>query len=97
MGRLSSALETGLGIDLPSRAAISRAVVALVTTGFVVGWSAFWTLVARNHVVRGSFLDAGFTFLVMAGPALVWLVDALDERVSVDLPAPHVKPDYMSA
>lgn len=68
--------------------------VAVVTTlafvGGTVGWSLFWSNVARLHYAQGELPSALFTAAVYVAPAVAVLGWYLGETLGVDVPTPSL-------
>lgn len=78
---------------------IARVVDAMTTVAIVVGllgWSLFWTNLARLHYSQGDLLSALFTAAAFVGPAIAILGWYVGKSVGVDMPAPDIDVNALS-
>ncbi|GAB7093667.1 hypothetical protein JCM30237_08190 [Halolamina litorea] len=75
--------------------ATARVAAALTTLAVVVGlvgWSAFWSNLARLNYAQGDLLSALFTAATLVAPGIWALVWYVGESAGADVPAPTVGP-----
>lgn len=91
--RMGSVRRTASSIG--SRAVEAASTVALV--GALLGWSLFWSNLARVHYSQGDLASALFTAAVFVGPAIYGLGWYVGESMGVDVPAPSIDTSVTSS
>lgn len=74
-------------------AAASRIVDVATTVAVavgLVGWSLFWSNLARVHYAMGDLASALFTAAVFVAPGIAALVWYVGEQLGADMPTPSV-------
>ncbi|KPN31159.1 hypothetical protein SY89_01902 [Halolamina pelagica] len=86
---------------LGSVSAAASRIVDVATTVAVavglVGWTLFWSNLARLHYAHGELPSALFTAGAFVAPALAALVWYVGEGVGADMPTPSFGPSITSS